>query len=119
MGTSGGCRMKADDNGSTPWAELLEPFRALRELSIARHRPRVRIYPPVTPKRERPRCGAKCRDGHPCQAPVVWECQNNRPRNGRCRMHDGLSTGPETLEGRARTTAGYRRRLAERRAKKG
>ncbi len=55
-----------------------------------------------TPKRERPRCGARCRDGHSCRAPAVWDKENNRPRNGRCRMHGGLSTGPKTLEGKLR-----------------
>ena len=55
-----------------------------------------------TPKRERPRCSAQCRDGHPCRAPAVWDKENNRPRNGRCRVHGGLSTGPKTLEGKLR-----------------
>ncbi len=56
----------------------------------------------VTPKSERQRCGAKCRDGHSCEAPAVWDKENNRPRNGRCRMHGGSSTGPRTLEGKLR-----------------
>ncbi len=53
-------------------------------------------------KRERPRCGARCRDGHSCRAPAVWDKERDRPRNGRCRMHGGLSTGPTTWEGRLR-----------------
>jgi len=48
----------------------------------------------VTPKAERPLCGAKCRDGHPCQARAVWDYRGDEPRNGRCRLHGGLSTGP-------------------------
>ena len=56
----------------------------------------------ATRKSERPRCGARCRDGHPCQAPAVWDYENDRPCNGRCRMHGGLSTGPKTLEGMLR-----------------
>ncbi|MEQ8608802.1 MAG: HGGxSTG domain-containing protein [Rhodospirillales bacterium] len=32
-----------------------------------------------------PRCGAKTRKGSPCQSPAM--------KNGRCRMHGGLSTG--------------------------
>ena len=48
----------------------------------------------VTPKADRPRCGARCRDGHPCQARAVWNYRHDQPRNGRCRMHGGLSTGP-------------------------
>jgi len=58
------------------------------------------------PKRdERPRCGARCRDGHACNAPVVWKGGAQAPRNGRCRMHGGLSTGPRSREGWARTLA--------------
>ena len=56
----------------------------------------------ATPKSQRPRCGARCRDGHPCQARVVWDRELDRPQNGRCRVHGGLSTGPRTSEGRLR-----------------
>ncbi len=39
-----------------------------------------------------PRCGAKTRRrGTPCQGPAM--------RNGRCRLHGGLSTGAKTAEG--------------------
>ena len=55
-----------------------------------------------TPKKERPRCGARWRDGHLCHARAVWDFANDRPRNGRCRMHGGLSTGPRTAEGKRR-----------------
>jgi hypothetical protein len=40
------------------------------------------------------RCGAKNRRGLPCQCPAM--------KNGRCRLHGGLSTGPKTAEGLAR-----------------
>ena len=40
------------------------------------------------------RCGAKNRKGLPCQCPAM--------KNGRCRLHGGLSTGAKTPEGRAR-----------------
>ena len=53
-------------------------------------------------ERDRPRCGARCRDGHACRAPAVWDRNRQRPRNGRCRMHGGLSTGPRTQAGRTR-----------------
>jgi hypothetical protein len=56
----------------------------------------------------RPPCGARCRDGHPCAAPAVWCAATRRPRNGRCRMHGGLSTGPRTPDGRARVAAATR-----------
>ena len=41
-----------------------------------------------------PKCGAKTRSGKPCKNPAM--------KNGRCRLHGGLSTGPKTPEGRAR-----------------
>jgi hypothetical protein len=52
-----------------------------------------------------PRCGARTRAGCPCRQPAM--------ANGRCRMHGGLSTGPRTPEGLARSRAarlthGYR-----------
>jgi hypothetical protein len=37
------------------------------------------------------RCGAKTRRGTSCQCPAM--------RNGRCRLHGGLSTGPKTAAG--------------------
>ncbi len=40
-------------------------------------------------------CGAWGRSkGRPCQIKEIY-------RNGRCRFHGGLSTGPKTLEGKA------------------
>ena len=61
-----------------------------------------------TPKSERPRCGAKTRVGGRCQAPPVWDRRGDVPRNGRCRLHGGLSTGPKTAEGMRRTLAALR-----------
>lgn len=51
------------------------------------------IRPDWTPRRERwPRCGARCKQsGRPCEAPPVMV--DGVPRNGRCRIHGGLSTG--------------------------
>jgi hypothetical protein len=42
-------------------------------------------------------CGARTRAGGCCRQPAM--------KNGRCRMHGGLSTGPRTAEGRARCAA--------------
>jgi hypothetical protein len=47
-----------------------------------------------------PRCGAHTRAGGGCRQPAM--------KNGRCRMHGGLSTGPRTAEGRARCAAARR-----------
>jgi hypothetical protein len=38
-----------------------------------------------------PRCGARTRRQTSCLGPAM--------RNGRCRMHGGMSTGPKTAEG--------------------
>src|ERR1700683_5095242 len=42
-----------------------------------------------------PRCGAKTRKRTACMAPAM--------KNGRCRLHGGLRTGPKTLEGLERS----------------
>ena len=63
---------------------------------------RYRELRQVTPKPQRPRCGARTRKGLACQAPAVWDKEHDRPLNGRCRMHGGLSTGPKTPEGKLR-----------------
>ena len=44
------------------------------------------------------RCGAKTRAGGACQNPAIGG------RN-RCKLHGGLSTGPRTPEGKARSIA--------------
>jgi hypothetical protein len=71
-----------------------------------------------TPKRLRPRCGARCRNGGRCKAPVVWDQDYNSQRNGRCRIHGGLSTGPRTPEGRRRIGMANRQRAQARRLAK-
>lgn len=40
------------------------------------------------------KCGARTRRNTSCRRPAM--------RNGRCRLHGGLSTGPKTPEGRRR-----------------
>lgn len=56
----------------------------------------------MTAPRPRGRCGAGCRDGHPCGAPA-------NGRGGRCKLHGGKSTGPRTVEGKARALAALAR----------
>lgn len=53
-------------------------------------------------KADRPRCGAKTRTGKPCQRP-------GSGRGGRCRNHGGMSTGPRTPQGLARSAANLQR----------
>ena len=43
-------------------------------------------------------CLAKTRSGGQCQ-------RAGNPKNGRCHLHGGASTGPNTAEGRARVAA--------------
>lgn len=59
-----------------------------------------------TPKRDRPRCGARTRAGEPCRAAPARDPRHGALANGRCRMHGGLSTGPRTLAGWKRVAHG-------------
>ena len=72
-------------------------------LSLFAKEPRVR-------RRDRPRCGAKTRRGTRCRAPAVWDRAKDRARNGRCKLHGGLSTGPRTKVGRDAIRESNRRR---------
>lgn len=77
-------------------------------------REQAKASPARLPKVDRPVCGARCRDGHPCQARVVWVKGEPGPRK-RCRMH-GAMGGPKTAEGRKRIADYQRRRWAAWRA---
>jgi len=78
----------------------------------------IRIRFLRTQRPDRPRCGARCRDGHACRAPAVWDAVRDRPVNGRCKLHGGMSTGPKTPEGKQRCTEGRRAYWAARRAER-
>ncbi len=56
-------------------------------------------------------CQARTRRGTPCKARAL--------KNGRCRLHGGMSTGPRSAEGWERTRAGYRAWLERRRGADG
>jgi len=45
-------------------------------------------------------CRAKTRSGGICQL-------KGNPKNGRCHLHGGASTGPRTAEGRSRIAAAH------------
>lgn len=83
----------------------------------ARHRAQQSERAPL--KRERPRCGARCRskDGAPCEAPVVWNAERREMRP-RCRMHGGNNYGPKTPEGKARALVNLKAATERRRAAK-
>ena len=53
-------------------------------------------------------CGARNRQGQPCQCKKLL-------RGGRCKFHGGMSTGPRTPEGRARSADAARRGVETRR----
>src|SRR6266568_1683817 len=83
-----------------------EQFRLMTATLHACYTPYHVLY-----KCELPRCGARCRDGHPCQARATRDVATGcLVRNGRCRLHGGLSTGPRTLGGRRRIGEAARRR---------
>jgi len=63
------------------------------------------------PRKKRPVCGARNRQGKPCAVKV-------EPGKRRCRFHGGLSTGPKTAAGRARIAEAQRRRWSAQRARR-
>ena len=66
------------------------PDQAIPELRIDENR--------SSRKKLKITCGARNRQGQPCQCKLLF-------KSGRCRFHGGLSTGPKTPEGMARTLA--------------
>lgn len=54
---------------------------------------------PKRPRNQRGTCNAKTRRGTLCQAPPVWDLIADKPKNGRCKLHGGFSTGPRTETG--------------------
>ena len=72
--------------------------------------------PARPPRSDRPRCTAVTRKGEPCKAPAVWLPGETQPRNGKCRVHGGLSTGPNTEDGRRAIAESNRRRAEQIRA---
>ena len=54
--------------------------------------------------------GRGSRKGTRCRAPVVWDHDTDQARNGRCKLHGGLSTGPRTKVGRDAIRESNRRR---------
>lgn len=54
------------------------------------------VYPPYPEECRGLTCGAKTRAGTPCK-------RMDLQINGRCKLHGGMSTGPRTPEGKARS----------------
>jgi hypothetical protein len=81
------------------------PSAPKRHAAPGQRRGRLKNGNPSGDYLQAPRCGARTRAGCPCRQPAM--------ANGRCRMHGGLSTGPRTPAGLARSRAarlthGYR-----------
>lgn len=55
-------------------------------------------------------CNAKTRKNTLCQAPPVWDKSKDKAKNGRCKLHGGLSTGARTEKGREAIRESNRRR---------
>lgn len=73
-------------------------------------KPKEAVKPKRLKQTSTPRkvCGAETRSGTPCQNTRLYS-------SGRCKNHGGLSTGPRTPEGKARSLAAlpwFKKRLA-------
>ena len=86
-------------------ANAPKPLRQRKLYLLAQEARRGRCKPsPSKPAT----CGAKTRRGTACMCLAM--------KNGRCRLHGGLSTGPRTPEGRQRVREGHARYIAAKRA---
>ncbi len=65
---------------------------------------------PKKPRKKRGTCDAKTRKNTLCQAPPVWDKNKDEAKNGRCKLHGGLSTGARTEKGREAIRESNRRR---------
>jgi hypothetical protein len=65
---------------------------------------------PRQPKNNRGICGAMTRKWTSCQAPPVWDKVADKAKNGRCKLHGGMSTGARTEAGREAIRESNRRR---------
>lgn len=61
-------------------------------------------------KKNRGTCDAKTRNGTPCNAPPVWDKVADKAKNGRCKLHGGMSTGARTESGLEAIRESNRRR---------
>ena len=88
-------------NIASPWKAPACTQRVLENRLKQIEEPELRAF--ETERFLATRCGAKTRPqrgGRPCRRKAL--------RNGRCRNHGGMSTGPRTPKGRARALANLR-----------
>lgn len=69
--------------------------------------PTYKLFPRVPAEFQRLICGARTRFGTPCKRRDLY-------RSGRCRLHGGLSTGPRSQAGKARSAMNAGRGMPER-----
>jgi len=74
--------------------------------TYARAQAHVMGYDMNTRKKMLAPCGAKTRQGTSCKNTRLY-------KNGRCKNHGGLSTGPRTEEGKARALANLKKPTVE------
>jgi hypothetical protein len=99
-------------------AEYPDILDVLRAMGVSERELRRLRRKRLGRRRDRPRCGARRRDGDQCQAHAVRDRNTGRVlHNGRCRLHGGLSTGPRTAAGKAAIAEANRRRALARRAR--
>lgn len=85
------------------WGVALDPIQDGLEARARADLDRINAREADRKAKARVICGAKTRAGHPCG-------QKSEPGKRRCKWHGGKSTGPKTLEGRARIAEAQRRR---------
>ncbi len=73
-------------------------------------RPVIIAEMPKESRKNRGTCGAKTRKKTLCKAPPVWDKIADKAKNGRCKLHGGLSTGARSEAGREAIRASNRRR---------
>lgn len=97
------CAREMGFGGTANAKQMIASCAAMDEIGVVlsrisrRHRwvgevATIRAEGRLTPKRDRARCHARTRRGGTCQARAVWDRLANAPRNGRCRLHGGLTT---------------------------
>lgn len=102
-------RAQAEADGRSGVASV-EALIALPEVQAREIRHSLALAGPVvTPKCERPVCGARTRGGEPCQARAAWDNERDEPRvrSARCRMHGGNVTKETRAKCRAAAARAY------------
>lgn len=97
-------------------AGLPENLALMCERALGQRNANAKFYiqhcgdlPENVAKADRPKCAARCRNGHACRATVA-------AGRRRCRLHGGYSTGPRTEAGRQAIRESNKRRARQKSA---